>query len=462
VAILRVEHPQEDSQGTVSPEARRAQAMSQLLHFFSPDMRLRSTRLKEAANKPLTGTVFDFGRMIGMMRKYLTAAALFAAALAAASCSDKKPAPDLTPVVVVAHPVEKEITDWDDYVGHFEAVDSVDIRPRVSGYLQSVNFRDGDFVQKGQLLFVIDPRPYQASLDQAKAQVARASASAAVAKAEQARAQSLFTAKAVSQQEVMARDAAAGQANADLAAAQALQRTAQLNLSFTRVTAPMGGRISDRRVAPGNLVNADSTVLTSLVNLNPIRFVFSGAEGVYLKYQRANENGTRASSRRKPNPVSIRLQDEPDYRWKGHMDFVDNAIDTNSGTIRGRAVIDNPDNFLTPGMFGHLRLLGSGAYKGVLAPDQAVVTDQSRQVVYVVGTDNTVSQRLVETGPLVDGLRVIRKGLSASDQIVIDGVQRAKPGKKVKPKPGVITPASAQSAPTKPLVDTPSRSATAR
>ena len=202
-------------------------------------------------------------------------------------------------------------------------------------------------------------------------------------------------------------------------------------------------------------------MLTTVVSVNPIRFIFTGAESVYLKYQRANENGSRPSSRRAPNPVAIRLQDERDYHWKGHMDFVDNAIDTGSGTIRGRAVIDNPDNFLTPGMFGHLRLLGSGAYKGMLVPDQSVVTDQSRQVVYTVDAHNMIVQKIVETGPLVDGLRVIRKGLAATDRIVIDGIQRAKPGRMVKPVPGKITTPDPGASPApQPMEIAPSRSAT--
>ena len=223
----------------------------------------------------------------------------------------------------------------------------------------------------------------------------------------------------------------------------------------------MAGRISDRRIAPGNLVSADQTVLTTVVSLNPIRFVFSGAEGVYLKYQRANENGSRPSSRRSPNPVTIRLQDETDYRWRGRMDFVDNAIDTSSGTIRGRAVVENPDNFLTPGMFGHLRLIGSGAYDGLLVPEQSIVTDQSHQVVYVVAPGGLVAQKIVETGPLVDGLRVIRKGLSVSDNVVIDGVQRARPGKKVKAVTGkIVAPSPGLSPAADPLQAAPSLSAT--
>jgi RND family efflux transporter MFP subunit len=355
-----------------------------------------------------------------------------------AACGQKPVKTEPKPVVVVSHPLAEKIVDWDDYVGHFEAMDQVDIRPRVSGYLESIAFRDGDFVKKGQLLFVIDKRPYRAAADAARANLARAKATAANAAAEKARAEALFAAKAVSQQELASRTALADQTKADVDAAAAALAAAELNLSFTEVKAPMAGRISDRRVAPGNLVTADQTVLTSLVNLNPIRFVFSGAEDVYLKYQRQNLEGVRKSSRTAPNPVEVRLEDEPDYRWRGHMDFVDNTVDPRSGTIRGRAVIANPDNFLTPGLFGHLKLLGSGAYDGLVLPDQAIVTDQSRLAVYVVDKDGEVSEKLVETGPLYHGLRVIRSGLTADDLVIIDGVQRAKPGRKVKPTPGKI------------------------
>lgn len=357
------------------------------------------------------------------------------------ACGGKPPPPPPAPAaVVVATPLIRQVVDWDDYVGHFEALDSVEIRPRVSGYLTGIAFRDGDFVKKGQLLFEIDPRPYQATLNAASAQVARSKATLDNARQELKRATALYAAKAVSQQELATRQEAEAQARADLAASQAAEQTARLNVAFTHVTSPIDGRISDRRISLGNLVNADQTVLTTVVSLNPIRFVFTGAESVYLKYQRANENGSRPSSRRAPNPVEIRLQDEPDYHWKGRMDFVDNAIDTGSGTIRGRAVVANPDNFLTPGMFGHLRLLGSGAYTGMVVPDQAIVTDQSRQIVYVAGPGDVIAQKIVETGPLVDGLRVIRRGLVATDRVVIDGMQRAKPGRKVKAIAGSIAP----------------------
>lgn len=343
------------------------------------------------------------------------------------------------PRVVVATPLTMRVVDWDDFVGQFVAVDSVDIRPRVSGYLQSVGFKDGDVVHAGQVLFVIDPRPYQAALDQAVGQAAHARAALTNARTEAERGKTLLAAHAISQQAFDTLAAAQLQAAADLVSAQASVRTSQLNLTFTRVTAPLTGRISDRRIAPGNLVTADTTVLTNIVNLNPIRFAFTGSEALFLKYQRQSGSGARSTTGPSATPVQIRLQDEPTYRWKGRLDFVDNALDTGSGVIRGRAVVDNPSQFLTPGMFGHMRLLGSAPYQALLVPDQAVVADQTRQVVYVVGADGTVVQRVVEPGPLFNGLRILRSGIAPGDRIIIEGVQRARPGQKVAAQNGTIT-----------------------
>ena len=362
-----------------------------------------------------------------------------AAATALAGCAKKKPPPPPPPVVAAATPLQRPIMDWDEYVGRFEAVQAVEVRPRVTGYLQTIAFRDGQDVRKGQLLFVIDPRPYQAALDQARAQVARAQATLSNARLESERAQKLFDARAISQQELAARQAASQQSTADVGAAQATARQAALNLGFTRVIAPISGRVSDRRLAVGNLVTQDTTILTTLVDLDPIRFSFEGAEGLYLKYQRLNREGGRASSRFRANPVEVRLQDEQEYRWRGRMDFVDNALDTNSGTIRGRAVIANPDGFLTPGLFGHMRLLGSPPYTGLLLPDAAISTDQTHQVVRIV-KDGKLAQRMVQVGPVVDGLRVVRGGIGPEDLVVIAGAQQGRPGQAVRVKQVRITP----------------------
>lgn len=372
------------------------------------------------------------------MRHLAAGFAIGALALSAGACAKKKPEPPPKPLVTVSHPLQREVVDWDEFVGHFEAVDSVDVRPRVAGYLQSIGFRDGDLVAKGQVLFVIDPRPYRAALDQAQGQEARAAATLADARVELLRAQKLYEARATSQQDLQNRQTAVGTAQADVIAARATVATAALNLGFTRVTAPLSGRVSDRKVAPGNLVAADSTLLTSVVSVDPIRFLFTGSEAAYLKYQRANQAGTRTTSRQAANPVEIQVEGEKDYTVKGRMDFVDNVLDPASGTIRGRAVIDNAKAFLTPGLFGHMRLLGSGKYSALLVPDQAVTADQSRQIVYVVGGDGKVATRVVQPAQLVDGLRVISSGLKPADLVVVDGLATAKAGEAVRTRQGEI------------------------
>lgn len=372
------------------------------------------------------------------MRVRAVLAVLSAGALMA-GCSKPAPPPQ-PPIVITSKPLKRKVVDWDDFVGHFEAINSVDIRPRVSGYLQSINFRDGQMVRKGDLLFVIDPRPYQAALDQAKGQEAHAISAQTNANVELARATKLLADGAISEQEYQTRLATAQQASADVVAAKAAVESAALNLGFTRVTSPIDGRTSDRRVAPGNLVTQDTTILTNVTDLNPIRFIFVGAEAMYLKYQELGQMGARRESRYYPNPVEIRLQNQPGFAIKGHMDFVDNMVDTNSGTIRGRALISNPKLLLTPGMFGHLRLLGSGVYEGLLIPDDAITMQQSDQIVFVVGRNNEIEQRKVTSGPLVDGLRVIRTGIKADDNVVIEGVERVKTGITVSPRPGKIVP----------------------
>jgi RND family efflux transporter MFP subunit len=365
------------------------------------------------------------------------------------------------PEVTVATPLIKPIVDWDDYTGRFEAIRESEVRPRVSGYIQSVNFRDGQFAKAGQLLFVIDPRPFQAVLDQAKADAQRLRATAEVARTTFARTKGLLEANAVSKEEFEQAQATLSQANAALASGEANVRAKALDVEFTRVIAPIAGRLSDRRLDVGNFVTAGTTVLTTVVALDPIYFTFTGSEAVYLKYQRANRAGTRPSSRVSANPVDIRLGDESEYRWHGRMNFVDNALDQGSGTIRGRAEVRNPGGFLTPGLFGHMRLLGSGAYQGMLIPEDSIVTDQTRRVALVVGPDNKVAQRVVQLGPIVDGLRVVRSGLNATDRVIIAGVQRGRPGTPVTPKLGKIVPPAPGTGPQVPeLTEPPATSAT--
>ena len=411
------------------------------------------------------------------------ARAIFPALLALSvlsACGNSKDAgaggqgpPQGPPPVTAAQPLQQTIVDWDDYVGRFQATKSVEIRPRVSGYLQSIHFKDGQLVRRGDLLFVIDPRPYLATLAQSEAQLRRQRATLALNRAEFARSERLAASGAVSKEEVDQRRAAVGTAIADVAAAQADVRAATLNVEFTRIRSPINGRVSNRRVDIGNLVGgsggsagmtgggsasasqgdmptaaggagsggtgSDGSLLTTVVALDPIYFTFDASEALYLKYARQNAAGTRISSRIRANPVEIRLQDEGDYRIHGQMDFVDNAIDVGAGTIRGRAVVANADGFLTAGMFGRMRLLGSGSYPALLIPDGAVQTDQTRHTVLVVGDKNVATTRVVELGPLINGLRVVRSGLKPSDRVIINGLQLAQAGKPVKPIAGKVT-----------------------
>lgn len=366
------------------------------------------------------------------MVKASKALLLAAALLAGAACERAAPPPESPPAVDVARPLEREVTDWDDYSGRFEAVDLVEVRPRVSGTIQSVHFEDGQRVARGQLLFVIDPRPYEAQLARARAERDGARAQLANADAELKRAQALADTQLISQSQLELRSAAQLQAAANLASAEAAVQAQELNLSFTRVTAPLAGRASWRRLAPGNVVTADVTVLTTVVSEDPIRFLFDVPESALLRYKR--EAGGAQSS-----PVEIRLQDEADYRWKGRVDFLDNALDRSSGTIRLRAVVPNPDGFLSPGMFGQLRLFAARPFKALLVPDQAIVTDQTRQVVYVVDDEGKVAQRVVRPGRLLDGLRVIHEGVSPEDRVIVSGVQRARPGRLVTAREGSLS-----------------------
>jgi multidrug efflux system membrane fusion protein len=343
------------------------------------------------------------------------------------------------PEVAVALPLQRSIVEYDDYVGRFEPSQSVEIRPRVSGQLQSVHFRDGDIVRKGQLLFVVDPRPYAATLAEAQARAASARTQAALARAELARAERLIPDEAVSAEEIDNLRAAARSAAAAIAAAEASVRARALDVEFTRVRAPISGRISDRRVDAGNLVAGgdagSATLLTTINALDPMHFTFDASEALYLKAQRQRASGSGAGTE-----VQIRLQDEADHSWRGYVDFTDNGINPGSGTIRGRAVLSNPGYFLTPGMFGNMRLTGSGSVNALLVPDSAVLTDQARKIVYVVGRDGKAAARPVEVGPVIEGLRVVRSGIGPGDRVIIRGHQKVMPGAPVVAKAARIAP----------------------
>lgn len=380
-----------------------------------------------------------------------------------AACSKPAPPPPPLTQVTVANPLQRNIVDWDEYIGRFEAIQDAEIRPRVSGAIDRVLFSDGQRVRQGDALFIIDPRPYRAALAQSQAQLAKARAALANANSELARAKTLLDAQAISKEEYETKLANVRTGAADVAAGQAAVTTAQLNLGFTTVRSPISGRVSDRRVSRGNLVSDGTTVLTRVVSTDPIWFSFDGAESFYLKYLRQDKDGQRGSSRDTPNPIEIQLADESGYRWHGRMDFVDNAIDPNSGTIRAHAVVSNPNGFLTPGLFGRARLLGSGAYRAVLVPDEAIITDQTRKLVYVVGKDGKVAPRPVVTGPPVEGLRVVREGIATTDRVVINGLTRLQPGMPVKATLTQLKPRAGNTSPiSSPLTAPPAAEAQAK
>ena len=347
------------------------------------------------------------------------------------------------PTVTVATPLQREVTEWDDYVGRFEPSRAVEIRPRVSGAVVAIHFTDGQVVKAGQPLFTIDPRPYAAALAEARAGIATANSDLALARANYERALKLVDVDAVSKSEVDRLKAQVQAASAGLAAAQARVRAKALDMEFTVIRAPIAGRISDRKIDIGNLVaageGAGATLLTTINALDPIYFSFDGSEALFLKAKRAGAGNA--------SPVEIRLQDEGDYRWKGRLDFTDNGLDPKSGTIRGRAVLSNPGLFLTPGMFGNMRLSSGGMTKALMVPDSAIVTDQARKTVLVVGNDGSVAAKAVTLGPVVDGLRVIRGGIGANDRVVIAGTQMAMPGTKVQMLQGTIKPVATTAAP---------------
>ena len=297
------------------------------------------------------------------------------------------------PLVTVAKPVVKEIQEWDDFIGRFEAVDQVDIRARVSGYLESVHFSDGAMVREGDLLFTIDPRPYQAALQQAEATLASAQARLEFASNDLERADQLRRTGNITEQLLDQRRQNYLSAKGESDRAHAGIRQARLDMEFTQIRAPVAGRVSRRLVSRGNLINANQTVLSNIVSMDPIHFYFDVDERSYLAYSRMAAGGTRPSSRTTPNEVFVALTNERDPSRRGHMDFVDNRLDAAAGTMRGRAVFENKDLFLVPGMFGRVRILGSGKYQGVFVPDDALASDQDRRVVYVLGPDNVIGLR---------------------------------------------------------------------
>ena len=371
------------------------------------------------------------------MQPTLVILTLSAAVLATACEDSTAPQAPPPPQVAVARPLIETITDWDGFTGRLAAVESVDIRARVSGYLESVNFKAGSLVEKGDLLFVIDPRPDTAVLNEAKAELTRARVGLELATNDLERAQGLSVSNAISEEILDERTQKKREAAAALEAARAKVDSAALNVEFTHVKAPISGRISRAFVTEGNLVsggNEGATRLTTIVSLDPIHFYFTGDERAYLRYLRLDRAGARPSSHDTQNPVRLRLADEDDFIHEGYMDFVDNRIDEATGTMQGRAIFPNPDYLLVPGMFAEIQLLGEGPYEAVLIPDEAIGVDQAQQFVFVLDRENVAHRRLIETGGLEGTMRIIREGLSPDDRVVINGIQRVRAGSQVTPE----------------------------
>ena len=336
------------------------------------------------------------------------------------------------PAVSVATVVTRPVHQWDAFNGRVAPVESVDLRPRVSGYVQRVAFDEGQEVEKGDLLFVIDPRPYRAALEQAQAQLQRARAAARLAQAQDARAQTLIEAQAISREEFEARKAASAQGDAGVRAAEAAVAAARLDLQFTEVRAPIGGRIGRAMVTVGNLAQADQTLLATLVSQDPMYVYFESDEQTYLRYAGLAREGKRTRS---SNPVRVGLADETGFPHEGKVDFVDNRVDPATGTIRLRAVLPNADRSLTPGLFARVQVEGSGEFDAMLVDDKAVLTDQDRKYVYVLGPDNTAVRKDVELGRMIEGLRVVESGLEPTDRVIVHGVQKVfMPGMPVAPE----------------------------
>jgi RND family efflux transporter MFP subunit len=335
------------------------------------------------------------------------------------------------PAVSVATVVSRQIQDSDEFTGRFEAVERVEIRPRVSGYIASVNFVQGRDVSKGDVLFVIDPRPYEAALKQAQAQLAQARSQLTLATSEQDRAIKLVAAHAISREELESRDAALQQANANVAGAQAAVDTAALNVGFTRVTAPITGVVSRAEITTGNLVTSGQTLLTTVVSVDPIYVSFQGDEQGFLNFMNYARDGGEADA---THPVFVGLANEEGYPHQGAMAFVDNEIDAATGTVRARGRLDNHDHQFTPGMFARVKVTGSKTFAALLINESAVGTDQGLKYVLKVGGDSTIEYRQVKLGPIVDGLRVVREGLNAGDTIVVNGLQHVRPGMTITPQ----------------------------
>lgn len=372
-----------------------------------------------------------------------------------ASCGDspKQAAAPPPPAVTVATPVKRQVTDYDEYVGRFVAVGSVEVRARVSGYLEGVHFKDGQLVKEGDLLFTIDPRSFENAVAQSRASLVAAQSNLSFTEADYTRGQQLVKEKTITEQTFEQRSQAFRNARAAVSGAEAALRTAELDLEFTKLRAPIAGRIGDRRVTPGNLVTGgtggSTTLLATIVSTDPIYFEFTFDEASYLRYERNAKGGNDIASRGTGVEVSLKLIDEKDFVHQGRMDFIDNVIERSTGTIRGRAVFANRNSVFTPGMFARVRVPATAPYEGLLVPDVAIGTEQIRKFVLVVDGENKAVQKYVTLGQLVDGkLRVIKEGIGPDDKVIVNGIARVRPGQPVTPQtegaPGGKPPAATQ------------------
>jgi RND family efflux transporter MFP subunit len=382
-------------------------------------------------------------RPLGVHKPLAVVGALLLVAIAAAGCDSEKSraagAPPAPPAVTVAKPAKRMVASQDEYVGRFVAVDAVEVRARVSGYLAAIHFKDGQLIKKGDLLFTVDRRPFEASLAQAQASLAQARANLAYAEADLERGKDLVRGSTISQQTFDQRVQAKRVAEASVAAQEAAVRQATLDLEFTELKSAVTGRIGDRRVSVGNLVTGgttgNTTLLATVTSVDPIRFEFTMDETSYLRSLRAAGGDTGASAKRGLDvPVRLKLIDEANFGHEGKTDFLDNAIDRASGTIRSRAEFANPDGTLTPGMFGRVQVAVSAPAEALLVPDAAIGTEQVRKFVLVVDGENVARPKFVTLGPVVEGLRVVTAGLDANDRVIVNGLMRARPGVKVAPQ----------------------------
>ncbi|MEJ1960635.1 MAG: efflux RND transporter periplasmic adaptor subunit [Gammaproteobacteria bacterium] len=355
-----------------------------------------------------------------------------------AGCARNEAAPAAVappaPQVSVAQVLSRPVTEFDEFTGRFVAVERVEVRPRVSGYIASVGLTPGREVKKGDVLFTIDPRPYEAELKRAKAELARARTQLALARSESERATKLLDQHAISREEFDSRSSGTEQADANVEVASAAVDTAALNLSFTRIESPINGLVSREEVTAGNLVTSGQTLLTTVVSVDKIYVEFESDEQVYLRYAALTRSGELANARESHRPIWIGLADEQGTPHEGQMVFVDNALDAQTGTIRVRALLDNKERRFTPGLFARVKLVGSGKYDALLINDSAIGTDQSVRYVFAIGEGNKVEYRAIKLGPVVDGLRVVREGLKPGESIVVNGLQRVRPGAVIAPQ----------------------------